>query len=175
MIVLVDKKHQIIFKISLRACVLSNFSHVQLFAILWIAACQTPLSMGFSGQESLDWVAMPFSRGSSQPGGGISIFYISCLGRRIIYPWATWKAPLRGYLYFNKLCFVPKPTVIVRKFLIAICISKIEIAGLVTYRPPYLKLSDTTHVKAVTEIHCIISDSYRNRSLLYCHGQYKVS
>ena len=30
---------------------LSHFSCVQLFAILWIEACQAPLSMGFSGQE----------------------------------------------------------------------------------------------------------------------------
>ena len=30
------------------ACVLSCFSRVQLFEILWIVACQAPLSMGFS-------------------------------------------------------------------------------------------------------------------------------
>ena len=30
-------------------------------------ACQVPLSMGFPGQEILEWVAIPFSRGSSQP------------------------------------------------------------------------------------------------------------
>ena len=32
-------------------CVLSHFSHVQLFATLQIEACQPPLSMGFSRQE----------------------------------------------------------------------------------------------------------------------------
>ena len=31
--------------------VLSHFSHVQLFAILWTIAHQAPLSMGFSRQE----------------------------------------------------------------------------------------------------------------------------
>ena len=30
---------------------LSHFSCVQLFAILWTVACQAPLSMGYSGQE----------------------------------------------------------------------------------------------------------------------------
>ena len=32
-------------------CVLSHFSHVQLCATLWTAACQATLSMGFSRQE----------------------------------------------------------------------------------------------------------------------------
>ena len=35
----------------LHACVLSHFSRVQPFAILWIVAHQVPLSMGFSRQE----------------------------------------------------------------------------------------------------------------------------
>ena len=33
------------------ACMLSHFSHVQLFATLWTVAHQAPLSMGFSRQE----------------------------------------------------------------------------------------------------------------------------
>ena len=33
------------------ACVLSRFHHVRLFASLWIVACQTSLSTGFSRQE----------------------------------------------------------------------------------------------------------------------------
>ena len=32
-------------------CVVSRFSHVQLFAILWTVAHQAPLSMAFSRQE----------------------------------------------------------------------------------------------------------------------------
>ena len=32
-------------------CLLSCFSHVQLFVVLWIIACQASLSMGFSRQE----------------------------------------------------------------------------------------------------------------------------
>ena len=38
-------------------CVLSRFSHVRLFATLWIIAHQTPLSMGFSRQEY--WSGLP--------------------------------------------------------------------------------------------------------------------
>ena len=38
-------------------CVLSLFSHIQLFATLWTVAHQAPLSMGFSRQES--WSGWP--------------------------------------------------------------------------------------------------------------------
>ena len=33
----------------------------------------------------LEWVAMPSSRGSSQPKDGTLIFYISCIGRQVLY------------------------------------------------------------------------------------------
>ena len=33
-------------------CVLSRFSPIGFFATLWAVTCQTPLSMGFSRQES---------------------------------------------------------------------------------------------------------------------------
>ena len=39
------------------ACTLSGFSRVQLFAALWTAAHQAPLSMGFSRQEN--WSGLP--------------------------------------------------------------------------------------------------------------------
>ena len=39
------------------ACVLSHFSHVQLFATLWAVACQAPLSMGLSRKEH--WSGLP--------------------------------------------------------------------------------------------------------------------
>ena len=46
-------------------CVLSRFSRVELFATLWTAARQAPLSMGTLQARILEWVAMPSSRGSS--------------------------------------------------------------------------------------------------------------
>ena len=45
-------------------------SRFRLFATLWTVARQAPLSMGFMGilhARILEWVAMPFSRGSSTP------------------------------------------------------------------------------------------------------------
>ena len=41
----------------MRACVPSRFSHVRLFAILWIAARQAPLAMGFPRQGY--WGGLP--------------------------------------------------------------------------------------------------------------------
>ena len=46
------------------ACVLSC---VQLFAAPWTVALQAPLSMEFSRQEYYKWVAISYSRRSSQP------------------------------------------------------------------------------------------------------------
>ena len=41
------------------ACVLSHFSQVQLFVILWTVAHQVPLSMGFQARI-LEWVCHAF-------------------------------------------------------------------------------------------------------------------
>ena len=71
----------------LHACMLIHFSRVWLFATPWTAACQNPLSMGFSRQEN-EWVAIPFSRGSSWPRNWNPV---SCLlhCRQNLYCWAT--------------------------------------------------------------------------------------
>ena len=40
---------------------------------------------GISQERILEWVAMPFSRGSSQPKDQTHISYVSCTGRRVLY------------------------------------------------------------------------------------------
>ena len=50
-------------------CVLSCFSHVRLFAILWTTAHQAPLSKGFSRQEY--WSGLPFPSSGDLPDPGI--------------------------------------------------------------------------------------------------------
>ena len=50
--------------------------------------------MGFSRQEY--WVAISSSRGFSWPKDWTSISYVSRVGRRILYRWATWWAPFPG-------------------------------------------------------------------------------
>ena len=40
----------------------------------------------------LEWVAMPFSRGSSQPMDGTHVSYVSCLGKPFFTTITTWEA-----------------------------------------------------------------------------------
>ena len=70
---------------SVYADVLSPFSRVQLFATLWTVAHQAPLSMGFFQARILEWVAMPSSRGSSQPRDQTRVSYVSRTGRQVLY------------------------------------------------------------------------------------------
>ena len=51
------------------ACMLRWFSHVLLFATLWTAFCQAPLSMGFSRQEY--WSGLPCPLPGDLPNPGI--------------------------------------------------------------------------------------------------------
>ena len=48
----------------------------------------------------LEWVAIPYSRGSSWPRDRTHIFYVSCIGRCILYHWATREACLTYTAYF---------------------------------------------------------------------------
>ena len=64
---------------------LSRFSQVQLCDPV---DCNLP---GPSGHGTLqariqEWVAISFSRGSSQLRDSTCISYISCIGRRLLYP-----------------------------------------------------------------------------------------
>ena len=52
------------------ACMLSHFSHVQLFATLWTIACQDPLSVALSRQEYYSRLPCPSSPGNL-PNPGI--------------------------------------------------------------------------------------------------------
>ena len=66
-------------------------SHVWLYAIPWTVACQASLSMKFSRQEY--WRGLPFP----SPGNLPWLWdwtCISCIGRWILYCWATREADL---------------------------------------------------------------------------------
>ena len=52
-----------------RACMLSHFSHIWLFATMWTVAGQPPLSMGFSRQEYRS--GLPCNPPGDLPGSGI--------------------------------------------------------------------------------------------------------
>ena len=74
-----------VFVLKVCACVLSIFSHVRLCETLQTVACQAPLSNGILQARTLEWVAMPSSRGSSQLRERIRTSYVSCVGRAVLY------------------------------------------------------------------------------------------
>ena len=45
----------------------------------WAVTCQVPLSVGILQARMLEWVAMPSSRGSSQPRNQIHISDVACI------------------------------------------------------------------------------------------------
>ena len=69
----------------IKMCVLSHFSHVQLFATPWTVACQAPLSMGFSGQEY--WSGLPCHPPGNLPNPEIIPTSLNSpyIGRQVLY------------------------------------------------------------------------------------------
>ena len=82
-------------------------SCVQFFATPWPAAHQAPLFMGILQARTLEWVAFPFSRGSSQPKDQTQV---SCTAGRFFTDWTTREAQtnydlqqfVKVYLYEQK-------------------------------------------------------------------------
>ena len=66
--------------------------------------CSPPISSvhGISQARILEWVAISFSRGSSQSRDQTRIF---CISRQILYHWATREAPLYGYYSLKNVPF----------------------------------------------------------------------
>ena len=57
----------------------------QLCATLWTAAGQAPLFMGIFQARMLEWVAVPSSRGSSQPRDRTCCISYICIGRIVFF------------------------------------------------------------------------------------------
>ena len=57
--------------------------------------CSPPGSSvhGILQARILEWVAVPSSRRSSQPRDGTWVFYVSCIGRQVLYTSTIWEAP----------------------------------------------------------------------------------
>ena len=49
----------------------------------------------------LEWIATSSSRGFSRPRDWTGISCVSCIGMKILYHWATWKAIVSSLLYGN--------------------------------------------------------------------------
>ena len=78
-----------------------------LFATLWTVAYQAPLSMGILQARILEWVDISSSRESSWCRDWTYISRVSCIGRWVLYHWATWGA-FKLNLYTVK--FLPENT-----------------------------------------------------------------
>ena len=78
----------------LHACVLSRFSHAQLCAVLWTAACHTPLSKEFSRKEY--WSGLPWSPPGDLPDPGIEPASLTspALAVQLFTTSTTWEALL---------------------------------------------------------------------------------
>ena len=55
------------------------------FGTPWTIAHQTSVCEILQARIQ-EWIAMPFSRGSSRPRDRT---HVSCVGRQVLYPWAT--------------------------------------------------------------------------------------
>ena len=78
-------------------CMLSLFSHVQLFVTSWTVARQAPLSMGFSRQEY--WSGLPFPSPGDLPDPGVESLSLksSALAGRFFTTCTTWDAHIFSY------------------------------------------------------------------------------
>ena len=70
--------------------------HLSLMTLCDPLGCSPP---GFSAHRIfqariLEWVAVSFSRRSSQPRDQTRISYNSCIGKQILYHWAGWEVPI---------------------------------------------------------------------------------
>ena len=68
-------------------CMLSQFSHVQLFVTPWAIACQAPLFMKFSISRQEYWSGLPFPTQGDLPGPGIEAVSLTSLelGRQVLH------------------------------------------------------------------------------------------
>ena len=80
---------------TMHTCIHTKSLQSCLTVIPWAVACQAPLSTAFCRQEYWCWVAMPFSRGSSQSRHQTCVSYVSCIGRWVLYHWRHVGSPIQ--------------------------------------------------------------------------------
>ena len=92
-------------------CVLSHFSHVQLFATLWIVVHQAPLSVRFSRQEYWSGLPCPPPRDLLNPGIGPKSLMSPALAAGFFTTSTTWEAQHVTYetLYIYIKCSITIP------------------------------------------------------------------
>ena len=96
-----EREKQISY-INAYACMLICFSHVQLFATLWIVVCQAPLSMWFSRQEY--WSGLPCPPPGDIPDPAIEPAFLTspALAGSFFTTSTTWETHLYIYVESKK-------------------------------------------------------------------------
>ena len=97
------------------ACMLSHFSHVQLFAIPWTVACQTPLFIEFFRQEY--WSELPCPLPGDLPSPGIELVSLTspALAGGFFTTSATWEAPKMVVLMLSHVNLFVTPWTVVHQ------------------------------------------------------------
>ena len=88
--------------------ILGDFTCVCMHVQLYLSLCD-PMNCNPPGSsvhgtfqaKILEWIAISFSRGSSQPTDWTHVSCISCTGGQILYHCATWEAPI--YVYNHQI------------------------------------------------------------------------
>ena len=83
------------FQITHYVWMLSRLSHVWLFVTLWTVDSSVH---GILQARTLEWVAMPSSRGSSGPRDWTRVSYISCICRWLLYHYCQLGSP---FIYYS--------------------------------------------------------------------------
>ena len=92
---LANKCVHFICSVAHKMCLLLWNMHAQSYPTLWdLMDCSLPGSSihGILQARILEWIATSYSRGYSWFRGQIDISCYSCIGRWILYHWATWEA-----------------------------------------------------------------------------------
>ena len=77
----------------MNVCMISHFSCVQPFVILWTGACQAPLSKGFSRQEYWNGLLYLLPGGLPNPGIEPTSLYFHCILAGLFFTSSvTWEA-----------------------------------------------------------------------------------
>ena len=105
-------------------CCAWSLTCVQLFVTPWTVACQAPLSMGILQARILEWVAMPSSRGSSQPRDQTQV---SGMAVRFFTIWAIRDAQVS--LLFSQIIPPSSPRVQESVFHICICFAVLNVGS----------------------------------------------
>ena len=79
-----DVSQKIKHRATMHACILSLQSCPTLYDPVDCSPIGSPVC-GILQARILEWVVIPFSRGSSQPESQTSVSSVSCIGRQVLY------------------------------------------------------------------------------------------